>query len=796
MFAKKGKIIAIACVIGCICSCLFFTACKFGKKPSSEQHVHAFEENALNEYLISQATCIQRAFYYKSCECGEVSDQTFEFGEFAPHDFCENVDDNYLKHEATCTQKAVYYKSCYICGERSDDVFEYGYLNEHSYGEWIEEVPATCQTNGIKGHYTCLECKNTFNEYGESMDDLTIPADHTYSDKWSFNDTHHWNAALCGCNVKQNYSRHALGDDGCCAVCGRPVADENGVIYAISENGEYAEVTGYNGNAEKVKIASAYSGLPVKVIRENAFKNSNITFIVIPNGVTEICDYAFDGCVNLANVVLPESLEKIGNAFPDLRDWGYLYYEGTLEQWVQIQFSAKSNVFNNVYTFYADDQPVTDAKITQTIEISDYAFLNYKGLNSVYIGGNVKKIGYQSFFDCSYLKDVFIDEGVTEICDYAFDDCGWIENISLPSTLTSFGDDVFDLNWDVDYTEYEGCYYVGNAKNPYLCLIMGKKEIEFLTINKNTKFIYSSALRISSGLNEIVIPDGVLSIGKEAFYACGNVTKAVIPDSVVRIGDFAFDYCTAITDLSIGKGVKTIGKQAFEHSNVQKLKTPVEAINHLYDKYYLKQVEIVGGGTIPVHAFVNCENLTKVTMTDEITGIGVWAFYGCSSLTDINISKNIVKIDDGAFMGCSKLTNVILGENIMSIGQQAFAECTNLVFNEHDKANYLGTESNPYLYLIEAKTKNIGHVNKPDCEIHPYTRVIAEFAFDRCDFKEIVISGNVAVIGEYAFADMSDLKTVRYRGTASEWNAISKSKNSFTGSSATQVQCTDQTVDL
>lgn len=772
MFDKKGKIIAVACVICCVCSCLFFAACKFGKKPNSEQHVHVFEENAEDVYLISEATCIRRAVYYKSCACGEISEQTFEFGEFAPHDFCENIDDNYLKRQATCTQKALFYKSCYLCGEKSDEFFEYGDLNAHSYGEWMEEVPATCQTNGIKGHCVCSECKNAFNECGELIDDLVIPADHTYSDKWSFNDTHHWHAALCGCNVKQDYYEHISGDDGCCIVCELPVSDTSGVIYAISENGEYAEVTGYDGNAEKVKIASSYSGLPVKVIRENAFKNSDIAFIVIPNGVTEICDYAFDGCENLANVVLPESLEKIEKAFPDLRYDGYLYYEGTLEQWVQIQFSIVSNVFNDVYTFYADNQPVTEAKITQATEISDYAFLNYKGLNSVYIGGNVKKIGYKSFFDCNYLKDVFIDEGVTEICDYAFGDCGSIE-----------------------CTEYEDCYYIGNDQNPYLCLVYADNQIADCNINKNTKFILSEAFECRYNLTQITIPEGVLGIGQGAFASC-NLTKVVIPDSVTRIGDVAFRDCFHIIDLSIGTGIKTIGEKAFAQSTyIQILKAPVTAIEHI-STTGIKQVEIVGGGAIPAHAFVNCHNLTKVTMTDRISGIGVWSFYDCSSLTEITLSKNIVKIGEGAFQHCTKLTKVILGENIMSIGAFAFDNCPNLIFNEYDNVNYLGTESNPYLYLIEAKDKGHYYVNEIKREIHPYTRIIAEFAFRGCNYNEVVISGNVAVIGEHAFADMRYLTTVRYRGTASEWNAISKSQNSFYGSSATQVECTDQTVDL
>lgn len=104
MFNKKRKLIFLQCVLIFLCSCMCFTACKFGKKPDSTEHIHSFEENVKDDFLVTEATCIQRALYYKSCVCGELSDQTFEYGELAPHDFSgENPDESFLKQSATCT---------------------------------------------------------------------------------------------------------------------------------------------------------------------------------------------------------------------------------------------------------------------------------------------------------------------------------------------------------------------------------------------------------------------------------------------------------------------------------------------------------------------------------------------------------------------------------------------------------------------------------------------------------------------------------------------------------------------
>ena len=85
-----------------------------------------------DEYLVSAATCINKATYYYSCVCGAKGTETFESGEVAAHVFDQKVaDQKYLVSEATCTAKAVYYKSC-ACGEKGTETFEYGEFAEHT----------------------------------------------------------------------------------------------------------------------------------------------------------------------------------------------------------------------------------------------------------------------------------------------------------------------------------------------------------------------------------------------------------------------------------------------------------------------------------------------------------------------------------------------------------------------------------------------------------------------------------------------------------------------------------------
>ena len=63
--------------------------------------------------------------------------------------------------------------------------------------------------------------------------------------------------------------------------------------------------------------------------------------------------------------------------------------------------------------------------------------------------------------------------------------------------------------------------------------------------------------------NEVIIPDGVKRIGKEAFYDCENLTSITIPNGVTSISDKAFQLCTGLASITIPDSVTSIGDEAF-----------------------------------------------------------------------------------------------------------------------------------------------------------------------------------------------------------------------------------------
>ena len=121
--------------------------------------------------------------------------------------------------------------------------------------------------------------------------------------------------------------------------------------------------------------------------------------------------------------------------------------------------------------------------------------------------------------------------------------------------------------------------------------------------SKDSDFVIENGVltKYTGSGGDVVIPEGVTAIGKEAFYHCESLTGINIPDGVTDIGFSAFCGCESLTSLRIPDSVTSIGKWAFEH----------------------------------------CKSLTSVTIPDSVTSIGEWAFKDCKNLTSVTIPRRL-----------------------------------------------------------------------------------------------------------------------------------------------------------
>jgi hypothetical protein len=233
---------------------------------------------------------------------------------------------------------------------------------------------------------------------------------HKYSENWRFNENYHWRDAICGCNEVADFGRHS-NVDGACSVCSMPMEITTGVIYELSEDGIYAAVVGYNGTDKNVRIASEYKGKPVTNINNQAFENSFIEKIFLPETLLSIGDSAFSCCDKLTSIVIPEDVTAIGE--------GAFYRCESLKS-IEIPNSVTS-IGGNAFAYcFSLTSVVLDYS---GVDIDWRVFSQCRSLTSVVIGDSVTLIGDEMFDRCSSLESIIIPESVTAIGHGAFSGC-------------------------------------------------------------------------------------------------------------------------------------------------------------------------------------------------------------------------------------------------------------------------------------------------------------------------------------------------------------------------------------
>ena len=220
-------------------------------------------------------------------------------------------------------------------------------------------------------------------------------------------------------------------------------------------------------------------------------------------------------------------------------------------------------------------------------------------------------------------------------------------------------------------------------------------------------------------INEVVIEDGVTSIGIYAFSRTA-MTSIEIPASVTSIGESAFFECESLTSVTFAEGsqLESIGNDVFDDTGLTSIEIPASVTSigaaAFYDCQDLTSVTFAEGSqleSIGNNAFQNCHNLTSITIPASVTSIGSSVFqdcvylasmavadgntvydsrngcnaiietltnkliYGCSNST---IPTSVTSIGDRAFHNCSYLTSITIPASVTSIGMRAFGICTNL----------------------------------------------------------------------------------------------------------------------
>ncbi len=215
---------------------------------------------------------------------------------------------------------------------------------------------------------------------------------------------------------------------------------------------------------------------------------------------------------------------------------------------------------------------------------------------------SVTSIGDEAFSYCSGLTGITIPNSVTSIGWCAFSDCSGLTSITIPNSVTSIGDGAF-----------------------YNCTSIKKVELHCT--------IVADWFSRNSSIEEVILGNSVTSIEGCAFSGCSGLTSITIPNSVTSIGWGAFERCSGLKEVHIS-----------DLSAWCNIDFGNESANPLYYAHNL---------------YLNGELITDLVIPDDAAEIKNYAFYGCKSLIKITIPNNITGLGDYAFVECDEVEEII-----------------------------------------------------------------------------------------------------------------------------------------
>ncbi len=453
-------------------------------------------------------------------------------------------------------------------------------------------------------------------------------------------------------------------------------------ISILTENVEIDEKAFYNcSGIKKASLSAKYLNcLPQETVME----------VTLLGGET-LNNNAFVNAVNLEKLVLPNSITNIGeNLFAETANINRIDYKGTLSDWCKIDFAAASA---NPFTY----------------------------TSNVYINDELLQ------------SKLILPQEISSLKQYTFANLDVVTEVVLHNTITDISDDVF----------YE-CNNIIKIESPVDAIkIFNKNVLQTIIIN-NSEDLPANIFDSFSELKEIVLGDGITTIGEEAFKNCSKLIDITIPSSVVNIKTDAFKNCGALQNIYFGGEIENWCGIVFgsNYSN------PMYHTNKLYiDEQLLSGVITLAEGTkiIPAYLFRNNTNITSCITPNTLEEIGQSAFQGCSSLLNISLAKGVKSIDITAFEGCSSLNQINVDDE-----NPYFSDEGNCLIDVADKSIILGIKSSQI-----PSNENVLSIKSK--------------AFKNVDINSLIIPKNIASIGSDAFSGCDSLLTVNYLGTIDEW---------------------------
>ena len=346
----------------------------------------------------------------------------------------------------------------------------------------------------------------------------------------------------------------------CLLVAGLlPIAVQAQLTYTT--NSGSITITGYTGNPTALTIPTSINGYPVTKIGNNAFFQSTLTSLTLPNTLTNIGTGAFGYCASLTSVKIPSSVNTIGlSAFASCSSLSSLTISNGVATLKSSAFSGTSLTSVTIPGSVTSIEPQVFSLCSLLTTITVDSFNpTYSSLNGILynqdqtalleyppgkagaftVPNTVASIANYGFYACQTLTSVTLSNSVTSIGSSAFVACIALTNVILSGTITNLGDMAF-----------------------YNCLKLPRVAIPSSVIN-----IGNSTFSGCTNLSSVIFSNGVTTLGNSAFASCAKLTSIFIPASITDIGNNVFQSSSNITSIYFTGNAPNIGTNIFGGDN-------------------------------------------------------------------------------------------------------------------------------------------------------------------------------------------------------------------------------------